>query len=58
MESSYTIGWITLALINSALAIGMNRSRWAWLLISIVCGPIATFILVVIGKIEKVEIVT
>ncbi|VVB95691.1 Uncharacterised protein [uncultured archaeon] len=42
----YAIGWGTLALINAGIAQGKNRSGLNWFLISLLLGPIATFILV------------
>jgi hypothetical protein len=42
----YGIGWGTLALINAGLAQGKNRSGLNWFLLSLLLGPIATFILV------------
>jgi hypothetical protein len=44
---SYAVGWGTLALINAGLAQSKGRSRMAWFLISLLLGPIATFIIVV-----------
>ena len=44
---AYGIGWGTLALINAGLAQGKNRSALNWFLISLLLGPIATFLLVV-----------
>lgn len=49
---AYSVGWLTLALINAGLAQGKNRSGLFWFLISIFLGPIATFVLVAFcGKI-------
>ncbi len=45
--SDYAIGWGALALINAGIAQGKNRSGINWFLLSILLGPIATFILVV-----------
>ena len=45
--SKWTAGWGTLALVNAGLAQGKNRSGLIWFLISLVLGPIATFLLVV-----------
>lgn len=45
-RSGYAVGWISLALINAGLAQGKNRSGLAWFLLSLLLGPIATFILV------------
>lgn len=39
--------WFTVALINAGLAEQKNRSRWAWFLISLLVGPIATALIVV-----------
>ncbi len=42
----YFVGWGTLALINAGLAQGKNRSGLNWFLLSLLLGPIATFLLV------------
>jgi hypothetical protein len=42
----YGIGWGSLALINAGLAQGKNRSALNWFLLSLILGPIATFLLV------------
>ncbi len=44
--SDYAVGWGTLALINAGIAQGKNRSGINWFLLSLLLGPIATFILV------------
>ncbi len=49
-QSQYAIGWGTLALINAGLAQAKNRSGLAWFLISLLLGPIATFLIVVLEK--------
>ncbi|GIN57706.1 hypothetical protein [Lederbergia ruris] len=46
----YFVGWGTLALINAGLAQGKNRSGLGWFLLSLLLGPIATFLIVVLGK--------
>ncbi len=43
---TYGIGWGALALINAGLAQGKNRKGLNWFLISLLLGPIATFLLV------------
>lgn len=48
MEGSYAVGWGTLALINAGLAQTKRRSGLAWFLGSLLCGPIATFLIVVL----------
>ena len=45
---NYAIGLGTLALINAAIAQCKKRSGLNWFLISLLLGPIATFLLVVI----------
>jgi len=42
----YAVGWGTLALINAGLAQAKHRSGLVWFLISLLLGPLATFILV------------
>ena len=42
----YAVGWGTLALLNAGLAQGKNRSGLNWFLVSLLLGPIATFLLV------------
>jgi hypothetical protein len=44
----YFVGWGSLALINAGLAQGKNRSGLNWFLISLLLGPIATFLLVAV----------
>lgn len=45
-NSEYFVGWGTLALLNAGLAQGKGRSGLNWFLLSLLLGPIATFILV------------
>jgi hypothetical protein len=44
---TYAVGWGTLALINAGLAQAKGRSRLAWFFVSLLLGPIATFLIVV-----------
>ncbi len=44
----YFVGWGTLTLINAGLAQGKNRSGLNWFLLSILLGPVATFLIVVL----------
>jgi hypothetical protein len=46
-------GWGTLALINAALAQGKNRSGLLWFLLSLVLGPLATLLLVLLPKVRS-----
>lgn len=45
----YSVGWITLALINAGLAQSKRRSGLNWFLVSLLLGPIATFLIVLWG---------
>ena len=51
--SSYAIGWGTLALINAGLAQSKNRTGLGWFVVSLVLGPIATFIIVVLDPVRQ-----
>ena len=51
-EPGYVLGWGTLAMINAGLAQSKNRSGLAWFLISLLLGPIATFLIVVLDKVK------
>jgi len=44
------VGWGTLALINAGLAESKGRSRVAWFLVSLIAGPVATLIIVLIDN--------
>ncbi len=44
--SSYAVGWGTLALINAGLAQSRRRSGLNWFILTLLLGPIATFLLV------------
>lgn len=39
--------WFTVAVLNAGLAEQKNRSRWAWFLISLLLGPLATAMIVI-----------
>ena len=54
-HASYYVGWGTLALINAGLAQGKNRSGLNWFLVSLLLGPIATFLLVAVAEKLKPE---
>ena len=47
--NEYTLGIGTLALVNSGLAQAKGRSALAWFFLSIVLGPVATFLIVVLA---------
>jgi purine-cytosine permease-like protein len=43
----YAVGWFALAFINAGIAQGKNRKGLNWFLVSLLLGPVATFLLVV-----------
>jgi hypothetical protein len=45
-HTEYAVGWFTLSLINAGLAQSKGRSRSNWWLVSLLLGPIATFLIV------------
>jgi hypothetical protein len=47
-QQTFAAGWGTLALINAGLAQGKNRGGLNWFLISLLLGPVATFLLVAV----------
>jgi hypothetical protein len=52
-HAEYFVGWGTLTLINAGLAQSKGRSGLAWWLISLFLGPIATFLIVVLPRVER-----
>jgi hypothetical protein len=48
VQTSYSVGWLTLSLINAGLAQGKGRSGLAWWLLSLLLGPIATLLIVLL----------
>lgn len=49
-RAPYFVGWGTLALINAGLAQGKGRSGLVWFLLSLLFGPLATLVLVLLPK--------
>ncbi|MFQ3220707.1 MAG: hypothetical protein ACJAUL_003512 [Paraglaciecola sp.] len=52
-SSSYFVGWGTLALINAGLAQAKGRNGLIWFLLSLVFGPIATLLIVVLESVQS-----
>jgi hypothetical protein len=52
MPTQYAVGWFALALINAGLAQGKGRSGLAWWAASLLLGPIATFLIVVLDAVK------
>lgn len=50
-RTNFFVGWGTLALINAGLAQGKGRSGLIWCLLSLVLGPIATLLIVVLERV-------
>ncbi len=46
--TDYAVGWFTLALINAGLAQSKRRSGLVWFLVSLLIGPIATLVIVLV----------
>lgn len=46
VSNEFYAGWGTLSLINAGLAQGKGRSGLNWFLLSLLLGPVATFVLV------------
>jgi hypothetical protein len=51
-RTNFFVGRGTLALINAGLAQGKNRSGLICCLLSLVLGPIATFLIVVLERVR------
>jgi hypothetical protein len=51
-RAPWFVGWGTLALINAGLAQGKNRSGLLWFVLSLLFGPLATLVLVVLPKVR------
>jgi hypothetical protein len=48
----FFVGWGTLSLINAGLAQSKGRSGLLWWFLSLLLGPIATLLVVVLGRVE------
>jgi len=48
----FFVGWGTLALINAGLAQGKGRSGLNWFLLSLLLGPVATFLIVILDPLD------
>jgi type IV secretory pathway VirB2 component (pilin) len=53
MESTqFVVGWGTLSLINAGLAQSKGRGGLLWWVLSLFLGPVATFLIVVLERVE------
>ena len=51
MSTQYAVGWFTLALINAGLAQGKGRSGLSWWVASLLLGPVATLLIVMLDPV-------
>ena len=56
-QAHYAIGWGTLSLINAGLAQSKGRSGLLWWLGSLLLGPVATFLIVVLPAVGPLSTV-
>ncbi len=52
VRNEYFVGWGTLALLNAGLAQSKHRSGLVWFLLSLVLGPLATLVLVLLDDLR------
>jgi hypothetical protein len=50
-QAQFFVGWGTLSLINAGLAQAKGRSGLLWWLFSLILGPIATLLIVVLPRV-------
>lgn len=51
-EPGFVVGWGTLTLINAGLAQAKGRSGLGWWALSLLLGPVATFLIVILAPLE------
>ena len=52
-DTVFVAGWGTLSLVNAGLAQSKQRSGLLWWVFSLVLGPVATFLVVVLPRVER-----
>lgn len=52
-HAQFFVGWGTLSLINVGLAQSKGRSGLLWWLLSLLLGPVATFLIVILPRAEQ-----
>ena len=52
--AQFFVGWGTLSLINAGLAQSKGRSGLLWWLVSLLLGPIATILIVVLPGVSQI----
>ena len=53
-QTQFVAGWGTLSLVNAGLAQGKARSGLLWWVFSLLLGPLATFLIVVLPPVYRV----
>jgi hypothetical protein len=53
VQTNFVAGWGTLSLVNAGLAQSKDRSGLLWWIFSLLLGPIATFLIVVLPPVEE-----
>ncbi len=51
-QTQYFVGWGTLSLVNAGLAQAKSRSGLLWFIFSLLLGPLATFLIVVLPPVD------
>ena len=51
--TQFVAGWGTLSLVNAGLAQTKNRSGLLWWVFSLLLGPVATFLIVLLPRVER-----
>jgi hypothetical protein len=54
-QAEFVVGWGTLSLINAGLAQAKGRSGLLWWLASVLFGPVATLLIVVIPPVPRTD---
>ena len=55
-DSGFVAGWGTLSLVNAGLAQAQQRSGLLWWAFSLVLGPLATFLVVILPRVERAPV--
>ena len=55
-NTGFFVGWGTLSLINAGLAQSKGRSGLLWWVASLILGPVATFLIVVLPHADAMEV--
>lgn len=52
--TDFFVGWGTLTLINAGLAQAKGRSGLLWWVVSLFLGPVSTFLIVVLPRVDRI----